>query len=238
MSEIPSQETKSDTQKTDIVKTDIALDHGLMVPKTATELWRTADLMLKSGSLPQQYKTVPQVIVGMQILRQLNLPDVACLRLLAIINGSFNLWGDAPKGLAMRSGQVEDFDEWWFDPDYNRISIENKNLKAPIFGAACLLRRVKVKTDTVRSFTVDDATQAGLWGKSGPWKTYTKRMLQLRARSWALKDMFPDMLLGIGIAEYDHNVLVQENGNELVQGENTAQSVADDLNSKYLEEAG
>ena len=42
-----------------------------------------------------------------------------------------------------------------------------------------------------------DAKRAGLWTKAGPWQTYPRRMLQMRARSFALRDAFPDVLKGL-----------------------------------------
>jgi hypothetical protein len=57
-----------------------------------------------------------------------------------------------------------------------------------------------------RSFSVADAKKASLWGKAGPWSNYPKRMLQMRARSWALRDAFPDVLRGIGIKEEQHDI--------------------------------
>jgi predicted ATPase len=48
---------------------------------------------------------------------------------------------------------------------------------------------------------VADAKKAGLWGKTGPWSQYSKRMLQLRARGFALRDAFPDVLKGLVTAE-------------------------------------
>jgi hypothetical protein len=53
----------------------------------------------------------------------------------------------------------------------------------------------------VTQFSVADAVRAGLWGKSGPWTQYPKRMLQLRARGFALRDAFPDVLKGLVTAE-------------------------------------
>ncbi len=45
--------------------------------------------------------------------------------------------------------------------------------------------------------THKDAKRAGLWGKGGPWTAYPKRMLQMRARGFALRDAFPDVLKGM-----------------------------------------
>jgi len=48
---------------------------------------------------------------------------------------------------------------------------------------------------------VEDAKRAGLWAKQGPWTAYPKRMMQMRARGFALRDAFPDVLKGMITAE-------------------------------------
>ena len=48
---------------------------------------------------------------------------------------------------------------------------------------------------------LDDAKRAGLLGKKGPWTEYPQRMLQMRARSWALRDGFADVLKGLSVRE-------------------------------------
>ena len=54
---------------------------------------------------------------------------------------------------------------------------------------------------TVVSFSQEDAVKAKLWGKQGPWQQYPKRMLQLRARGFAIRDAFPDAVKGLITAE-------------------------------------
>jgi hypothetical protein len=49
----------------------------------------------------------------------------------------------------------------------------------------------------VGRFSVADARAASLWGKAGPWKQYPQRMLQMRARGFALRDDFADLLRGV-----------------------------------------
>jgi hypothetical protein len=53
----------------------------------------------------------------------------------------------------------------------------------------------------VVQFSVTDAKKAQLWGKGGPWSQYARRMLQMRARGFALRDAFPDVLRGLITAE-------------------------------------
>jgi hypothetical protein len=67
--------------------------------------------------------------------------------------------------------------------------------------ATCTAKRRGYEKPTVVRFSVADAKKAGLWGKSGPWTQYPRRMLQLRARGFALRDAFPDVLKGLVTAE-------------------------------------
>jgi hypothetical protein len=66
--------------------------------------------------------------------------------------------------------------------------------------AVCVAKRKGRKPVTAR-FSVEDAKRAGLWGKQGPWSAYPKRMMQMRARGFALRDAFPDVLKGMITAE-------------------------------------
>jgi hypothetical protein len=67
--------------------------------------------------------------------------------------------------------------------------------------AVCQTSRKGKDANVVGRFSVADAKRAGLWGKSGPWTQYPRRMLQLRARGFALRDAFPDVLKGLVTAE-------------------------------------
>ena len=62
--------------------------------------------------------------------------------------------------------------------------------------AVCVAKRKGRKPVTAR-FSVEDAKRAGLWAKQGPWSAYPKRMMQMRARGFALRDAFPDVLKGM-----------------------------------------
>ena len=72
--------------------------------------------------------------------------------------------------------------------------------------AICTVKRRGIASPFVRQFTQRDAEVAFLWNKQGPWKQYPKRMLQMRARAYALRDAFPDVLSGMGIAEEQQDV--------------------------------
>ena len=52
---------------------------------------------------------------------------------------------------------------------------------------------------------VADAKRAGLWGTPGPWTQYPTRMMLLRARAFAYRDAFPDVLKGIRVVEEEQD---------------------------------
>jgi hypothetical protein len=104
---------------------------------------------------------------------------------IAVINGRPSIWGDAMMALVRRSPLCE----------YIHETMDKKTMTA-----ICRIKR-KGEKEEVRTFSQEDAEKASLWKKTGPWQSYPARMLQLRARAFALRDVFPDILQGIGCAE-------------------------------------
>ena len=47
------------------------------------------------------------------------------------------------------------------------------------------------------TFTIDDAKRAGLFPKKDNWRMYPQRMLKARAISYAVNDLFPDIVFGM-----------------------------------------
>ena len=88
--------------------------------------------------------------------------------------------------------------------------------------AYCLVKR-KGESEYKVSFSEVDARKAGLWGKSGPWTTYPKRMLQMRARGFALRDKFADVLGGLITAEEARDIPTDDNAIKTVREENKAE---------------
>jgi hypothetical protein len=67
--------------------------------------------------------------------------------------------------------------------------------------AICTVRRRGDVHPVERRFSAEDARRARLWGKAGPWSDYPQRMLQMRARAFALRDVFADVLGGLYLRE-------------------------------------
>jgi len=67
--------------------------------------------------------------------------------------------------------------------------------------AICQVLRSGRSEPITRTFSIEDAKRAGLWQKPGPWTDYPDRMLMMRARAFALRDAFPDVLMGLYLRE-------------------------------------
>jgi len=154
-------------------------------PATITEAMEFSKMLADSAMVPRQYQGKPQdIMVCVQWGQEIGLAPMQALQNIAVINGKPSVYGDAMMALVQSSPQCEGIEE----------SIEGEGTVNPT--AVCIAHRKGRKPVTVR-FSVEDAKRAGLWGKQGPWQAYPKRMLQMRARGFALRDQFADVLKGL-----------------------------------------
>ena len=145
---------------------------------------RLAEMFSKSAMVPKQYQgNAANCLVAMAYGDSLGMAPLQAMQSVAVVNGVPALYGDGMLALVQASAVFESIEE----------SIEDG-------AAVCTVKRRGMKP-VQRIFTTDDARRAGLWGKQGPWQQYPSRMLQMRARSWALRDAFADVLRGIQSVE-------------------------------------
>ena len=169
-----------------------------MEPKTLEEAMKYADLIAKSTLVPKDYQGQPgNVLIAIQWGREIGLKPLQALQNIAVINGRPCLWGDAVLAMVRGSGLVEDYRE-----DFHEAT----------FTATCTIKRKGQPSPIVRTFSKADAEKAGLWDLN-TWKNYPKRMAQMRARAFALRDGFADVLKGIAVAEEQQDV--EGNGHAL-----------------------
>lgn len=180
--------------------------NGLMAPKTIEEAFRYATAVFKSGLAPAQFDSPEKVMVAMQFAIELGLKPLTGIKSMYIVNGTPALFGDLPLALVRNSGKLESIQEDQYDINGKLICKDNNNLDAECSYAVCIVKRVGEK-EVERQFSWKAVLKAGLdknkWGEKATYKNYRQRMLQMRARSWALKDVFGDVLNGISILEYD-----------------------------------
>ena len=160
---------------------------GILTPANLAEAMQMAEILADSSIVPKDFQGRPgNVLIAVQWGSEIGLQPLQAMQSIAVINGRPSIWGDAMLGLVQGSGLLDSIHE--------EVSDDGK-------VATCTLRRRGVAHPIIRTFTMDDADRAGLSRKDGPWKQYPKRMLQLRARAFALRDGFADVLRGVAIAE-------------------------------------
>lgn len=152
------------------------------------EMARFCQAVHQSRLAPKGFDSPQAIMVAVQHGLELGLGPMQALQSIAVINGRPCLWGDAALGLAQAHPDFLDIREW----------TEGDT-------AHCEIKR-KSRTPVLRTFSDADAKAAGLLGKSGPWSQYKARMRQLRARAFALRDTFPDVLRGVSVREEQEDV--------------------------------
>lgn len=155
-------------------------------PTSTEQAFKMAQTIAKSDLAPKDFKGKPEsVLIAMQMGAEVGLSPMQAIQNIAVINGRPCLWGDAMLALVMKRKDFAGIEE-------NQTATE----------ATCTVKRV-INDETLtfsQKFTKEDAVTAGLWG-SNVWKKYPRRMLQMRARGFALRDAFADALRGINVAE-------------------------------------
>ena len=156
-------------------------------PRTLQEAFTFANMVIESGFLPKAYVGKPPsaIVVALQLGLELGLQPLQALQSIALINNTPSVFGDTALALIKAA------------PSFDGIV---ETLEEATMTASCTVKR-RGEAAVTRTFSKADATTANLWGKAGPWIQYPKRMLQMRARSFAIRDQFPDVLKGIATAE-------------------------------------
>ncbi|GAG06593.1 unnamed protein product, partial [marine sediment metagenome] len=153
--------------------------------KDFTQLYKLAQYICKSSFVPKDKHNKPEdCLLAWQMGQEIGLSPMASLNSISVINGRPTLWGDPMKGLIMKQPDCEDIKEY----------IEDEKSDNPV--AVCEVLRKNFSPVTSR-FSVQDAKRAGYWSKGGTWKTHPILMLSYKARGFALRSAFPDVLSGL-----------------------------------------
>lgn len=180
-------------QKAQAQKTS-RLEDSLFAPALYPHYQKVAETLAKSSVIPTIYRNKPEdIFVAMAMGYQLGFPVEQSLQDIAVINGRPCLWGDGLLSLALNHPECQSIKE---DP--------LRNPKGEVIGYQCTVLRKGHEPHT-KQFTLQDASVAGLLSRGTVWKAYPERMLQMRARSLALRDKFADALRGLRIAEVEED---------------------------------
>jgi hypothetical protein len=191
------------------------------------EMLRLITVFMEGKALPKTLDTPAKVISAWQMAASLRIPPAIAIQNMAFINGTISIWGQLPKGLAEATGELSDCRVFWVDKEFNEICVKGKNLDAQVWAAVVRIKR-KARSVNEYFYSVEDAKTAGLLGKD-VWKSYLRIMLARRAMGHAIKFEFPDALMGLSIAEYDHNIAP-----DLVDVTESSEQVADKLNATVI----
>lgn len=228
----PAELPKAAQAKKDVMATT----SGMLKGTSLEEQWRLATAYCQSGMLPKSYKTPQQVLTGMQYAYELGLKPLMALKNIAVINGQPSLWGDLPLGIVRNSKMLTFIDEYLIDKDYKKISLENKNLHKEPYAAVCILEREG--NERKEFYYTREMRQKQNGGVAAIWNSYEEIMFKRKARGTGLKDLFPDVLEGMNIAEYDFNIIPEAGGEYNVNHDGTPNQTAktNDFASKFKKE--
>jgi hypothetical protein len=156
---------------------------------TFEDAFRFSKLVATSDFAPKDFRGKPEsCLLAIQHGAELGLSPMQSLQSIAVVNGRPSVYGDTALAVCKGSPVCE-----WV-----RETIEGEGEH---MVAVCQAKRRGDAQPVESRFGVAEAKKAGLWGKSGPWTQYPRRMLQMRARGFALRDAFPDVLRGLVTAE-------------------------------------
>ncbi len=153
---------------------------GFLKVNSFSEARELAASIKTSGYAPKGMSEI-DIVLSMQYGLELGLQPMQAIQNISVINGKPSIWGDLMLALCKSHRDWE-----W----------SKETFCAETQTAKCVVKR-KGEPEAVSEFSMDQAKKANLAGKTGPWSQYPQRMLQMRARGFALRDAFPDALKGV-----------------------------------------
>jgi hypothetical protein len=155
-----------------------------LFPQTLKEAQDLAAALCASQMVPKHYANNPNNAVGaMAHGMPLGMNAMQAMQSVAMINGMPGLYGDGLLAVCRSCPAWE----WMQETVEGEV-------------ATCTAKR-RGEPEVTATFSVADAKRAQLWGKAGPWTQYPTRMLAMRARAFALRNLYADVLRGMGSAE-------------------------------------
>lgn len=152
-----------------------------LAPQNFRDALEFSRLLANSAFVPTCFRNKQgDILAALQFGFELGVGPMQALQNIAVINGKPSIYGDLALALVQASGLMEYIEE----------SDDGKT-------ATCRVKRKGDRIEHVATFSDEDAKRAGLLGKAGPWTQYPARMRMFRARGFALRDKFADVLKGL-----------------------------------------
>lgn len=180
------------------------MTNGLAL-STMSDAMAFAEMVAPTEFAPKDFRGKPAAcLLAIQHGSEIGLSPMQSLQSIAVVNGRPTIYGDAALAVCLASAVCE-----WVT--------ETVDGEGDRMVATCSAQRRGYPKPIASTFSVADAKAAGLWGKSGPWSQYPKRMLAMRARGFALRNAFADVLRGLVTAEeagdYQHDTVAIDRTN-------------------------
>lgn len=158
-----------------------------IIPQDIDQVWRMAGMAVAGKMAPKSLVDGKQFedaqaacAIAIMAGAELGLTPLMALRSYAVVNGRPSLWGDGLKAVVRQSGRCE------FIRAGGDMTI-----------GWCEAKRSDTGEVMRREFTMVQAVRAGLDKKQGPWREYPDMMMERRATSRCLNDLFADVLGGV-----------------------------------------
>ena len=147
---------------------------------------RIAQSLSQSNLVPDTFRgRANDCFVAINMGAEVGLEPFAAIQSIAVIDGKPCLYGDGLIGVVRASPLCEWIKETTSDDG---------------LVATCETKRKGDPNTVSATYSMSDAIQAGIDSKPN-WRKHPKRMLQMRARSYCLRDAYPDLLKGLGVVE-------------------------------------
>jgi hypothetical protein len=172
---------------------ELRFDRGEPVLEGVGDVKKYAQMIWESPSMDiSGAKSVHDITMALLHGMEAGLTPTMVVKNVYVVNGRPAIWGDCLLGLCQKSGQYKDILET-YDQETQTATCKVVRLMPLADGSFTTIT-------TERTFSREDADTAGLTGR-GVHRTYPIRMLQQRARGFALRDAFADVLSGLHLGE-------------------------------------
>jgi len=171
--------------------------YSILNKETFEQMMRVAQLIHKLN-FNKSLDSVERAFGAIQLSIEFGMPIMQFIQNVTCIMGKFALGTDLMLALVQKSKQLESI-------------VESVSVIDGVLTAVCTVKR-KGQLPSTRYFSIEDAKNAKLWNKPIGWQGYPQRMLQIRARGFALRDNFSDILLGL---QHSVEELTEPNNEEL-----------------------
>ena len=131
-------------------------------PQSMQEAIQFSEILSKSAMVPKDFQGKPaNVLVAVQWGMELGLQPLQALQNISVINGRPSVYGDALLAMVRADSRCVGVNEYIEGEGDDRTAV-------------CTVKRKHGGEieEITRTFSVTQAKQAGLWSKTGPWKSY------------------------------------------------------------------